>query len=72
MAAEFSRTQNYGDVAIKLTPADRGRLEIYLDGQKIFDRKEEDVGFPNLTRVNELKWEIMEKIEEIDAAVAEG
>ena len=52
-----------------MTPADRGRLEVYLDGKKIFDRKD-DGDYPNLTRVNELKWVIGEKIEEVDAAVA--
>ena len=53
-----------------MTPADRGRLEVYLDGQKIFDRKDEDGVYPNLTKVTELKWLIGEKIEEVDAAVA--
>ena len=52
-----------------MTPADRGRLEVNLDGKKIFDYKE-DGGHPNLTKVNELKWVIGEKIEEVDAAVA--
>ena len=66
---EVWRSQGPGDIAIKLTPADRGRLEVYLDGQRIFDRKE-DGGYPDLTRVNELKWVIAEKIEEVDAAVA--
>lgn len=68
---EFWRSQGPGDIAIKLTPADRGRLEVYLDGKKIYDRKE-DAGYPDLTRVNELKWLIGEKIEEVDAAVAGG
>ena len=66
---EFWRSQDPGDIAIKLAPGDRGRLEVYLDGRKIFDRKE-DGAYPNLTRVNELKWTIAEKIEEIDAAAA--
>jgi len=68
---EFWRSQGPGDIAIKLTPADRGRLEVYLDGKKVYDRKEPG-GYPDLTRVNELKWLIAEKIEEVDAAVAEG
>ena len=53
-----------------MTPDGRGRLEVYLDGEKIFDRKEDDEGFPNLTRVNELKMVIAEKLYEVDAAVA--
>jgi predicted Rdx family selenoprotein len=65
---EFWRSQEPGDIAIKLTPADRGRLEAYLDGEKIFDRKEEDGVYPNLTRANQLKMVIAEKIFEVDEA----
>lgn len=43
-------------------------MEVYLDGEKIFDRKEDSGGFPNLTKVNELKMVIAEKIFEFDAA----
>jgi predicted Rdx family selenoprotein len=64
---EFWRSQDPGDIAIKLTPGDRGRLEVYLDGRKIFDRKE-DGGYPNFTKVNELKLIIAETIEEFNAA----
>jgi methionyl-tRNA formyltransferase len=56
--------------ASKLTPADAGRLEVYLDGDKIFDRKDEDGVYPNLTRANELKMVIAEKIFEVDEATA--
>ncbi len=54
---------------MKLTPDGKGRLEVYLDGEKIFDRKE-DGGFPDLSKVNELKMTIAEKIFEIEEAVA--
>ena len=67
MATEFFRSDAPGDVAIKLTPSDRGRLEVYLDGEKIFDRKE-DGKFPDLSRVNELKMIIAEKIFELEEA----
>ena len=67
MAAEFFRSDAPGDIAIKMTPSDRGRLEVYLDGDKIFDRKEEGA-FPDLSRVNELKMVIAERIFEIDDA----
>ena len=67
MATEFFRSDMPGDVAIKLTPSDRGRLEVYLDGEKIFDRKE-DGSFPDLSRVNELKMAIAEKIFEVEEA----
>lgn len=67
---EFWRSQNPGDIAIKLTPAGRGRLEVYLDGSQIFDGKVEGGVYPSMARLNELKFLIAEKIEEIDAAVA--
>ena len=57
-------------MAIKFTPADRGRLEVYLDGEKIFDRKEDPGGYPNLTRVGELKMVIAEKIFAVESASA--
>ena len=72
LAAEFWRSQEAGDIAIKMTPADKGRLEVYLDGDKIFDRKDEEGVYPNLTRANELKMVIAEKVFEVDEAVANG
>ena len=66
MANEFFRA--YGpDAAISLTPGANGRLEVYLDGEKIFDRKEEDGKYPDLKRVRELKAKIQEKLDAIPA-----
>ena len=59
-------------MAIKLTPDGRGRLEVYLNGEKIFDRKEDEGGYPNLNKVNELKMIVAEKIYDFDAAVADN
>ena len=59
-----------GDVAIKLTPVHQGRLEVMLNGEKIFDRKADPNGFPNLTKINELKMMVAEKIFEFDTTVA--
>ena len=44
---------------------------MFLDGEKIFDRKEEG-SFPDLSKVNELKMTIAEKLFEIEDAVAAG
>ena len=67
MATEFFRSDAPGDVAIKITPSDKGRLEVYLDGEKIFDRKEAGA-FPDLSKVNELKMVIAEKLYELEEA----
>ena len=72
MATEFWRSQDPGDIAVKLTPAGGGRLEVNLDGEKIFDVKQESGGHPNLGRVNELKMVIAEKIFEVEEAIAAG
>ena len=67
MANEFWRSDAPGNVALKLTPDGRGRLEVYLDGEKIFDRKED--GFPDLNKVTELKMTIAEKVFEVEDAL---
>ncbi len=67
---EFWRSQEPGDIAIKLTPADAGRLEVYLDGDKIYDVKDENRVYPNLTRVNELKMVVAEKMFDLEEAAA--
>ena len=67
MATVFFRSDAPGDIAIKMTPSDKGRLEVYLDGEKIFDRKEAG-SFPDLGKVNELKMAIAEKLFELEEA----
>ena len=70
LAMEFYRPESPGDVAIKLTPAAQGRLEVYLDGEKIFDRLKEGSEYPNSAKALELKMAIAEKIFEVDEALA--
>ena len=41
MAAEFF-AEGGSNLGITLTPADSGVFQVYLDGSKIFDKKEED------------------------------
>ena len=70
MANEFFRA--YGpDAAISLTPGANGRFEVYLDGEKIYDKKEEDNVFPNLARIRELKKVIQEKLDSLATATAD-
>ena len=64
MANEFFRA--FGpDTAI--TPAGQGRIEVYLDGEKIFSRKEEGNAYPDLSRVRQMKSRIKEKMDSIPA-----
>ena len=70
MANEFFRS--YGpDAAISLTPGANGRFEVYLDGEKIFDKKEEDNAFPELGRVRKMKQVIQAKLDSLAAAAAD-
>ena len=69
---EFWRSQEPGDIAIKLTPADSGRLEVYLDEDKIYDVKDENRVYPNFTRVNELKMVVAERMFDLEEAAADN
>lgn len=67
MANEFFRAYG-GSVAVSLTPGANGRFEVYLDGEKIFDRKEEGNIYPELSRVRKMKQVIQAKLDAIPAA----
>lgn len=69
MANEFFRA--FGpDAAISLTPGANGRFEVYLDGEKIFDKKEENNVYPDLTLVRRMKKTIQAKLDSLQAAAA--
>ena len=67
MANEFFRTFG-GDVGISLTPGANGRFEVYLDGEKIWDRKEAGNVYPDLSIVRQLKGVIKAKLDSLVAA----
>jgi predicted Rdx family selenoprotein len=69
VANEFFSTFG-GDAAISLTPGANGRFEVYLDGEKIFDRKEAGNIYPDLSLVRKLKEVIKAKLEAVPAAAA--
>ena len=52
-----------GDVAITLTPVGDGRLELYLDGDLILDRKADGGKYPGLDSVREIKSKVAKKVE---------
>ena len=66
MANEFFR--HFGpDVALTISPRGQGIMEVFVDGERIFDKKGEGNIYPDLARVREMRKVIAEKI---DAAVA--
>ena len=50
MANEFFRAYG-GDAAITISPRGQGIMEVFLDGEKIFDKKAEGNIYPDLSRV---------------------
>ena len=71
MAAELSSI-NYRETAITLTPSDSGRFEVYLDGKKLYDRKEPGaVDFlPVLREIHKIRDAIGQIFAETPAAAA--
>jgi len=61
MATEFF-AEGGKEVALKLTPGVSGILQVYLDGDKIYDKKDENGQFPNLPRVKQMRALIKEKL----------
>ena len=61
MANEFFR--HFGpDVSVTISPRGQGIMEVFVDGERIFDRKGEGTIFPDLGRVREMRKIIAEKI----------
>ena len=70
MATEFFRA--YGpDAAITISPRGQGIMEVFLDGERIFDKKGEGNIYPDLARVREMKKVIAAKIETLQTAPAD-
>ncbi len=61
MATEFF-AEGGKEVAIKITPGTAGILQVFVDGDKIYDKKEEDGQFPTLPRVKEMRAIIRDKL----------
>ena len=61
MANEFFR--HFGpDVSLTISPRGQGIMEVFVDGERIFDKKGEGDIFPDLKRVREMRTIIAEKI----------
>ena len=61
MANEFFR--HYGpDVAVSISPRGHGIMEVFVDGERIFDKKDEGNIYPDLARVRKMREVIDERI----------
>ncbi len=69
MANEFFRAYG-GDAAITISPRGQGIMEVFVDGEKIFDKKAEGNIYPELGRVRKMKEVISARIAQADLAVA--
>ncbi len=71
MANEFFRT--YGpDAAITISPRGQGIMEVFVDGEKIFDKKAEGNSYPDLARVRKMKEVITERIANLEPVPADN
>ena len=70
MANEFFR--HYGkDVAIAISPRGQGIMEVFFNGERIFDKKGEGNIYPDLKRVREMRQFIAAKLELLEPAPAD-
>ena len=67
MANEFFRAYG-GDVAITISPRGQAIMEVFVDGEKIFDKLGEGNIYPDLGRVRKMKEIITARIAEVDTA----
>ena len=69
MANEFFR--HFGpDAAVAISPRGQSIMEVFVDGERIFDKKGEGNIFPDLKRVREMNAFIKNKIESLEPASA--
>ena len=70
MANEFFRP--FGpDAAIAISPRGQSIREVFVDGERIFDKKGEGNVFPDLKRVREMLTFVREKIENLEPVSAD-
>ncbi len=71
VAAELSSI-NYRETGITLTPAGKGTFQVFLNGKKVYDRKEPDaVDFlPALKEIHKIRETVRELFAEEPATAA--
>ncbi len=53
------------DAPVTLIPVADGRLEVYANGEKLFDRKAEGGVYPEMKRVRAIKQEIQRRLDAV-------
>lgn len=51
------------DAPVTMIPVAGGRLELYANGERLFDRKEEGGAYPEMRRMREIKRAISARLE---------
>ncbi len=51
------------DAPVTIIPVADGRLEVYANGEVLFDRKAEGGAYPEMKRVREIKQQIKQRLE---------
>jgi predicted Rdx family selenoprotein len=70
MANEFFR--HFGpDVAVTISPRGQSIMEVFVDGERIFDKKGEGNIYPDLGRVRKMRNVIRDKIADLEPAPAD-
>ena len=50
------------EIALTVTPGDSGVLQLIIDGETVYDKKEEDGQTPNLNRVKQMRAALRDKL----------
>ncbi len=70
MANEFFR--HFGpDAAVTISPRGQSIMEVFVDGERVFDKKGEGNIFPDLKRVRAMLAIVREKIENLEPVPAD-
>ncbi len=62
MATEIWHDFN-DDAPVTIIPVADGRLEVYANGEVLFDRKAEGGAYPEMKRVRQIKQQIKQRLE---------